>query len=196
MTAAWWVRPWVSTPPMTTRVRFLVRLGILMSPSARGTSQDRHAPPGRADTPVTRLGRTSSYQVIPARMVRGAVQGQVTAGRTIPMIRGPTHLRWGFSGPTWASSCQLGGRHAPGGRSDAPARRQQDPQQAQAAVLVPSHGGVREFVRTESCAGPSRVLCSLRRPAICVGQDLDGTCSGLRRWPNRLCPGGPGQRLV
>jgi len=54
----------------------------------------------------------------------------------------------------------------------------------------------REFVRTESCAGPSRVLCSLRRPAICVGQDLDGTCSGLRRWPNRLCPGGPGQRLV
>src|SRR4029453_5717640 len=45
----------------------LVRLGMLVPPFRSGTSQDRHAPAGRADTPVTRLGRTSSYQVTQAR---------------------------------------------------------------------------------------------------------------------------------
>src|SRR5215216_2321547 len=66
----------------------LVRLGMLVPPFRSGTSQDRHAPAGRADTPVTRLGRTSSYQVTPGPSGRvhlhAALSGRPTAPGMTP----------------------------------------------------------------------------------------------------------------
>src|SRR5512133_3223182 len=86
----------VSTPPMTTRVP----LGMLVSPFRSGTSQDSHAPAGRADTPVMGLERTSSYQsryprgtsrrrenrAIPSQA--GLFSGQVTPARPLACTSG------------------------------------------------------------------------------------------------------------
>jgi hypothetical protein len=82
------------------------------------TSQDRHAPAGRADTPVTRLGRTSSYQVTQARPVactftRPCRDRPTDPGMTPrsgrfrvrptrqdhPHDQGPAHPHWRFSLP-------------------------------------------------------------------------------------------------
>jgi hypothetical protein len=103
------VRPWVSTPPMTTLVRLRVRLGMLVPPFRSGTSQARHAPAGRADTPLTGLGAHAgirSQEPVRSRVrspgpawqanssrddptVR-AVQGQTRSGRTQPHHQGPS----------------------------------------------------------------------------------------------------------
>jgi hypothetical protein len=103
------VRPWVSTPPMTTLVRLRVRLGMLVPPFRSGTSQARHAPAGRADTPLTGLGAHAgirSQEPVRSRVrspgpawqanssrddptVR-AVQGQTRSCRTQPHHQGPS----------------------------------------------------------------------------------------------------------
>src|SRR5215211_5713252 len=92
----------------------LVRLGMLGWPFCSTTGQDRHAPAGRVDTPVTRLGRASSYQVTRARPVacttHGLPDGSTAplktlrvrsgqfrvrpAGRTRSMIRTRPDLHW------------------------------------------------------------------------------------------------------
>src|SRR5512133_3912797 len=60
MTAAWWVRPWVSTPPMTTRVRLAILcLPFLFGTRARAGRAGRQASDGLGQQARIRSRRPS-----------------------------------------------------------------------------------------------------------------------------------------
>ena len=59
-------------------------LGMLRWPFRSTTRAGGHAPAGAADTPVTRLGRTSSYQVTPGPSGRVHFTRPCRTGRQLP----------------------------------------------------------------------------------------------------------------
>src|SRR5215211_4575368 len=116
MTAAWWARPWVSTPPMTTRVHFLVRLGMLGSPF-RSRHEPGQARTGRAGGHTSDKawshklvsghtgpsGRVHDHAALPDRptdpgMTPRSGRFRVRPTRqNHPHDQGPAHLHWRYT---------------------------------------------------------------------------------------------------